>query len=81
MLVVSPSGGNFTSIQAALNSITTNSPTNRFLIWAGPGTYTELVTMKPYVDIQGSGENMTKITFPGNYYGTVEGADNAELAF
>jgi Collagen triple helix repeat (20 copies) len=82
VLVVSPSGGDFTSIQAALNSITTNSSTNTYLIWVGPGTYTEQVTMKPYVDIEGAGENVTRITFTGNSSGdagTVVGANNAEL--
>jgi hypothetical protein len=84
VLIVSPSGGNFTSIQAALNSITNNSSRNTFLIWVGPGTYNEQVTMKPYVDIEGAGEKVTKITFPGNSSantGTVVGASNAELRF
>jgi pectin methylesterase-like acyl-CoA thioesterase len=83
VLIVSPSGGNFTSIQAALNSITNNSSRNTFLIWVGPGTYNEQVTMKPYVDIEGAGEKVTKITFGISSLttGTVVGADNAELRF
>jgi hypothetical protein len=82
VVTVSPEGGDFTSVQAALNSITTNSSTNKYLIWVGPGTYTERVTVKPYVDIEGSGELTTKITFTGssiNNTGTVVGANFAEL--
>ncbi len=82
--VVAQSGGDFTSITAALNSIKTNSATNHFLIYVAPGVYTETVIMKPYVDIEGAGELATKITFVGSsnqYTGTVVGAANAELRF
>jgi hypothetical protein len=40
--------------------------------------------MKQFVDIEGAGENLTKITFPGSdpsLAGTVSGANNAELRF
>ena len=49
-----------------------------------PGVYSEQVTMKPYVDIEGSGELTTKITYTGSgspNTGTVLGASNAELRF
>ena len=83
-IVVAKSGGDYTTISAALASITDNSATNRYLIWVAPGTYTEQVTMKQYVDIEGAGELATKITNTGNgsgYTGTVVGANNAELRF
>ena len=81
-LLVSPAGGNFTTISAALTSITDNTPSNRYVIYVGPGTYAEQVTMKQYVDIQGAGELATTITGVGNVSsqtGTVVGASNAEL--
>ncbi len=84
VIVVAKSGGDFTSIQAALDSITTASDTNRFLVWVAPGVYQERVTMKPYVDIQGAGELTTKITYSGSASketGTVIGANDAELRF
>jgi hypothetical protein len=84
VVVVAKSGGDYTSIQAALNSITDVSESNPYLIWVAPGVYTEKVTMKPYVDIEGSGELATKITYTGDpslYAGTVEGVTNAELRF
>src|SRR5882672_11271321 len=43
VIVVARSGGDFTSVQEALNSITDNSPTNRYLVWVAPGIYTETV--------------------------------------
>lgn len=84
VVVVAKSGGDFTTIAAALASITTNSASNRFLVWVGPGTYAETVTMKEYVDIEGAGELATRISFTGsaaNTTGTVVGASEAELRF
>jgi hypothetical protein len=82
VLVVAKQGGHYNTISAALTSITDASDTNRYLIWIAPGTYTERVTMKEYVDIEGAGELATKITYTGSSSsatGTVNGANNAEL--
>lgn len=84
VLVVTTSGGHYNSIAAAVNSISDNTTTNRYLIWVAPGIYNERVTMKPFVDIEGSGELNTKITFAGSVTdttGTVVGANDAELRF
>ncbi|MFW5713666.1 MAG: hypothetical protein ACOCYU_03260 [Brevefilum sp.] len=85
VVVVAKSNGDFTSIQAALDSITDASESNPYLVYVAPGVYDERVTMKEYVDIEGSGELATKITAAGFYSGandaTVKGADNAELRF
>jgi hypothetical protein len=83
VVVVAKSGGDFTTITGALNSITA-SDSNRYLIYVAPGVYNEQVTMEQYVDIQGSGELNTKITFSGSASantGTLMGADGAELRF
>jgi hypothetical protein len=89
---VAKSGGDFTTISAALTAITDASASNSYLIHVAPGTYTETVTMKDFVDIEGSGEGNTKITGTGTALGgttcspssdataTVIGA-NAELRF
>lgn len=50
-VTVAKSGGDYTSIQAALNGITDASSTKSYLVRVGPGVYTGQVTMKPYVDI------------------------------
>jgi hypothetical protein len=84
LVVVAKSGGDFTTITDALDSITTNRAANPFTIYVAPGVYTETVTMKPYVDIEGAGEQATKITYTGSFYAdtaTVVGANHAELRF
>jgi len=83
-IYVATTGGDFGTITAALNSITDNSSVNRYLIKVGPGNYIEHVFMKQYVDIEGAGEEQTKIIFTGSAgppisSGTVHGASNAEL--
>ena len=81
VVVVAKSGGDYTTISGALDSITTASDSNRYLIKVMPGVYTEQVFMKEYVDIKGSGELNTRITYTGSstLQGTLEGANNAEL--
>ncbi len=83
-VVVAKSGGDFTSVQAALGSITDASAGKHYLVWVGPGTYNERVQMKPFVDIEGAGELATRITAPGGGgFGAgssvVSGASDAEL--
>jgi hypothetical protein len=75
------------ALLGTVNGITDNSADNPYLIKVGPGVYdlgTSSLQMKEYVDIEGSGENTTKITgmvtgWPPN--GTINGASNAELRF
>jgi len=84
VVIVAKSGGDFTSIQAALDSITDATWDKHYLVYIAPGVYTEQVTMKPYVDIEGAGELTTKITYTGSASpttGTVVGTDSAELRF
>jgi len=81
IVVVAKSGAKFSSIQAALDSIADASDSNRYLVQVGSGTYNETVTMKSFVDITGSGKDVTLITAQGGYEGsaTVHGANAAEL--
>lgn len=81
VIIVAKSGGDFTDLSTALNSITDATATNRYLIWVGPGIYNGYVYMKPYVDIEGAGERTTLLTAPGAGGGTVTGANHAELRF
>jgi hypothetical protein len=68
VLWVSPSGGDFTSVKAALDAIGSTLPaatsTNPYLIEIGPGVFTETntVTLKDHVDLRGSGRGITTIT-------------------
>lgn len=83
VIVVAKSGGDYSKIMDAVNSISGANDENRFLVKVMPGVYDERVTMKAHVDIEGSGELTTKITQPGSggYTPTVFGANNAELRF
>jgi len=61
---VAKSGGDFTSVSAALASITDNSVSKPYLIRVAPGIYTTNAPlyMKDYVDLAGSGQTVTTLT-------------------
>jgi hypothetical protein len=71
---VAKSGGDFTTIQGAINSITDATTTKRYAVVVHPGEYTESVTLKDYVDLVGTGRTNsiikgtsgTVLTFPAN---------------
>jgi hypothetical protein len=62
VVVVAQSGGDYTSIQAAIDSVTDATADNAYLVWVAPGEYEEQVAMKPYVHLQGAGQEVTIIT-------------------
>ncbi len=63
VVTVAKAGGNFSDPVAAVNSITDASGNNPYLVVIGPGVYTltHTLMMKPWVDITGSGENVTRL--------------------
>ncbi|WP_129627298.1 hypothetical protein [Candidatus Oscillochloris fontis] len=65
VITVATSGGDFTSIQAAIDSITDAGATKPYLIFIAPGIYTEHVILKPYITLEGSGEEATVIRWTG----------------
>jgi hypothetical protein len=74
--IVQKTGGGGTNvygtIQAALASITNASANNPYLVSVMSGTYNEVVTLKPYVYLEGSGPENTIISasVAGNGYST-----------
>ena len=55
-------GYDFTSIKAAMDSITDSSTTNGYLISIAPGTYTEdTIVCKPFVTVAGANEVVTVV--------------------
>lgn len=61
---VATSGGDHTSLSAALASIVDASVSKRYVVKIAPGTYTETspVALKDFVDVEGSGQGVTTIT-------------------
>ncbi|MHC4193376.1 MAG: hypothetical protein ACYSP9_04275 [Planctomycetota bacterium] len=61
-IVVAKSGGDYTTIQGAIDSITDATTTKRYAVLVYPGNYAEAVTMTDYVDIIGTGRTNSRIT-------------------
>lgn len=85
--VVATSGGDYTTPEAAMEDYVTWCPgeriaTNPCLLKIMPGVYTLYgsVSMQPYIDIEGSGENLTKITLAIGGY-TIVTNGNSEVRF
>jgi len=60
VVIVAKSGGDYTSVQAAIDNVT-GTADEPILVWVAPGVYNEMVTMKPYVHLQGAGQDATVI--------------------
>jgi hypothetical protein len=69
----------------AVAQISNPSATNPYLVKVEPGVYdvdTNSLFMRPFVDLEGSGEGITTITSTvSTGYGTVVGVDNSEVRF
>ena len=79
VLVVAHSGGDFSSVQAALDSIGDASADNPYLIYIAPGVYTETVTLRSYVTLEGSGQGTTIIRALGGSQSPADGNGSATL--
>jgi hypothetical protein len=62
VLTVAPSGAQYTSIQAAIDAAAAVATgAQPYLVKVAPGVYTEHVTLKDFVDVEGSGRYVTSI--------------------
>lgn len=72
-------------LATVIAGITDNSATNPYLVKIEPGIYhlgAGSLTMKPYVDVEGSGEGVTTLTSGvSSGAGTLVGVDHSELRF
>ena len=87
VIIVAPANANFTDPVAAVESVGSSaSASNPYMVVIRPGVYTitRTLVMKPYVDIVGSGESVTKITGAISgadwYTALIKGANNAVLS-
>ena len=62
IIIVAKSGGDYTSIQAAIDSISDASESNPYLVWIAPGVYEEAILLKSDVHLEGAGQDATVIT-------------------
>ena len=84
IITVAKKGGDFSSIKAAVDSITGSSTNNRFLISVGPGKFIENeidLTGKPYVSIEGSNIITTEVVPNTNTQHIFKIGQNNELSF
>lgn len=78
-----PGGATFSTIQAAINSITGASPQEQYQVAVGSGTYNENIVMKDYVYVIGSGQDVTIITAPSQsspFNGVVNSASGGGIS-
>ncbi|MFN8542866.1 MAG: hypothetical protein U0807_01435 [Candidatus Binatia bacterium] len=62
VVTVAESGGDFTTVQGAIDSITDAGTATRYLVLVGPGTYSGRVTLKAGITVRGSGIGVTTLT-------------------
>ncbi len=68
VLTVAPSGAQYTSIQAAIDAAAAvATDAQPYLVKVAPGTYTEQITLKNNVDLEGSGSNRTQIRWSAGW--------------
>lgn len=87
-LIVSPGSDPIEAgrtLREVVDGITDPSASNAYLVKVEPGVYdleANSLLMRPYVDVEGSGEGITTITSAlSTGSGTVVGADNSELRY
>ena len=56
VVVVAKAGGDYTTIQGAIDSITDNAANKPYVVIIYPGTYTENITMEDFVSLDGEGK-------------------------
>ncbi len=62
VVTVAKSGGDFSNVQAAINSIVDASATKPYVVRIGPGVFSGAVTLKDNVDLEGAGPDHTTLT-------------------
>ena len=80
VVIVAKNGGDYTSVQAAIDSIADASAAVPYLVWVAPGVYEGTVTMKPHVHVQGAGQEATRIASTASGAGALPSQATLALA-
>jgi hypothetical protein len=84
IISVAPTGADFSSIQAAIDSVRPKRG-ERYLVRVAAGVYREWVSMRPNVDLEGAGESLTVLAPPAGgsrqSWATLMTAEGAELRY
>ena len=87
VVTVAKSGGQYTDVRTAIDSIADAGADNPYLVYIGPGVYTVTspIQLKAYVTVMGSGREATLLkgalsTNMNTTSAVILGADNASLA-
>ena len=77
---LNPGYNEFSSVAAAIASITTATSSNPFMVLVGPGVFTEpQIVMKPYVYVVGAGYDSTIITPSNPSVHLIVGSDSSGI--
>jgi pectin methylesterase-like acyl-CoA thioesterase len=80
LVKINPGVGEFSSIKSAVDSITNNTTTNRYVVSVGPGLFIEdTITMKPHISLVGSGIS-TVIQVNATSKNVINGADFSSIS-
>jgi pectin methylesterase-like acyl-CoA thioesterase len=86
VIIVAKSGGQYTDVKTAIDSISDAGPGNPYLVYIGPGAYTVTspIQLKAYVTVMGSGRDATLLkgaVSSDNKFDSavIRGASNATL--
>ena len=77
-LVVAKSGGDYATIQGAIDAITDNAANKPYVVLIHPGTYTEDITMEDFVSLDGVGRH-DDIVIDGTVTFAADAADRATI--
>ena len=84
VVVVAKSGGQYTTIQGAIDAITDASISKNYVVSIMPGTYTENLTVKSYINLRGAnvvGVTLVgTITFPDDFLNVIS-LDNMQIQY
>ena len=81
-IVDAAGGGDFTTIQGAIDAITDASATNRYVVLVNGGDYTEAtITLKEFVSLSGRGIETTSLRVTNASGGAIVEADKIQLRY